>query len=472
MLALDVEFLLGVCFASQGQGNPTPDWPPQIDRMFSALVATWGARGERSAERSALEWLEAQPTPLIKASKAADRTTPTVFVPPNDASSTQLQALPQRRSRKERHFPATIPESPTLTYQWSSAPSPETLLALQALAVDTAYVGHSSSVVRCFFRQCQDEIDDSLIASKRRIYPDRLSELQAAFDEGRRPSPGAREYNGATTTPSSPSSIFGSEWHVFADAGGVCPDLRDMAITARAIRTAIMSGFNGQPVPEAISGHTNDGRPISLPHMAIFPMANLGWNWSDGRVMGIAVCLPREPARTDELALFQALGEMMRKRGLAEALEIAVNIPGLGEWRLARQSEPSGSSLQPERYCRQSAVWASALPIALDKHPKAKGNEEIQAEIAGNIADACERIGLPRPALVIPDKHSAIRGAVSAYPSGRSPTWMRWTLPDMLKGRLLTHATVIFKKPIRGPVALGAGRFIGLGLCLPLDPQQ
>jgi CRISPR-associated protein Csb2 len=29
-----------------------------------------------------------------------------------------------------------------------------------------------------------------------------------------------------------------------------------------------------------------------------------------------------------------------------------------------------------------------------------------------------------------------------------------------------------FKEPVRGPVILGAGRFVGLGLCRALDPEK
>ena len=58
MLTLEVEYLLGVAFAARGPADDAPDFPPQIDRVFSALVASWAARGERADERAALEWLE------------------------------------------------------------------------------------------------------------------------------------------------------------------------------------------------------------------------------------------------------------------------------------------------------------------------------------------------------------------------------------------------------------------------------
>ena len=50
-LVLEVEFLTGVCRAAHSPASTEPDWPPQPDRVFSALVATWAARGERTSER-------------------------------------------------------------------------------------------------------------------------------------------------------------------------------------------------------------------------------------------------------------------------------------------------------------------------------------------------------------------------------------------------------------------------------------
>ena len=45
-LVLEIEFLTGVCRAAHGPGGDSPDWPPQPDRVFSALASAWGVRGE------------------------------------------------------------------------------------------------------------------------------------------------------------------------------------------------------------------------------------------------------------------------------------------------------------------------------------------------------------------------------------------------------------------------------------------
>lgn len=54
MLCLEIEYLLGVSFASTGRTRPETDFPPQPDRVFSALVASWGAMasGRMSGPRS------------------------------------------------------------------------------------------------------------------------------------------------------------------------------------------------------------------------------------------------------------------------------------------------------------------------------------------------------------------------------------------------------------------------------------
>jgi len=53
-LVLEFEYLSGVSFAAVGPDSDVPDWPPQPDRIFSALVASWAARGQRLREAEAL----------------------------------------------------------------------------------------------------------------------------------------------------------------------------------------------------------------------------------------------------------------------------------------------------------------------------------------------------------------------------------------------------------------------------------
>jgi CRISPR-associated protein Csb2 len=135
--------------------------------------------------------------------------------------------------------------------------------------------------------------------------------------------------------------------------------------------------------------------------------------------------------------------------------------------------EPSAGarSVDAAYYTKPSRVYASVTPIVLDRHLKEKGAAQME-EIAHQVAAGCRNIGLPEPEAVIPNKHSAIEGAPSAYPSGSSPAWMQWRLPPVFKSRQLTHAVIRFPEPLRGPLLLCAGRFVGLGLCRPVSDRD
>lgn len=460
MLAVEVEYLTGVARAANDRGD-APDWPPQPDRLFSALVATWAARGERPAERAALEWLERAEPPMIEASLAASRSTEKVFVPPNDDAATAITVMPERRRRQERRFPACIPNDPVVRWVWPVAPSDAVAEALEALARDTSYLGHSASLVRCTVRRLSAQ--GNAVAARRAIYPGRLAELVRRFKDGQRPSPGASLAPCPAASPAPPASVFGTDWIVFAHAGGWRPDARAAALLGKTLIKAVQAGYAPDAAPAWVSGHQADGSPLAAPHLAALPLLDAGWEWSQGRLMGMALALPRaleHVAGPEEEGLFRALSRINTHD--PDSLEISLRLPGGQAWQLRRDAMPDAKSLRPDRYVKAARIWATVTPIALDRHPKAEG------EIEATIAMACERIGLPQPTRVVAGKHTAIRGAPSARPGVAAPEWTGWRLPAPLTGRRLTHAVIEFAEPVAGPVLLGAGRFVGLGLCLPL----
>ncbi len=136
MLRLEIEWLGDVCRAARGQADEAPDWPVQPDRIFSALVASWGALGEPEEGRAALEWLERTAIGRLLHVEGRARDGATRFVPPNDASDVTI--LPERRRRQARSFPATVLSrsngSPHLALDWDAAPDAAVFAALQDLA--------------------------------------------------------------------------------------------------------------------------------------------------------------------------------------------------------------------------------------------------------------------------------------------------------------------------------------------------
>jgi CRISPR-associated protein Csb2 len=148
-------------------------------------------------------------------------------------------------------------------------------------------------------------------------------------------------------------------------------------------------------IPEVISGHTTEGAPSSRPHIAIVPLANVGWEHATGGLLGFAVVLPRRIESADRRAALQAL---------ARFAHLDEGDDGCGDvrlwrstaWRVARVASPSRASLKPTRWCARSLTWASATPLLLDRFPDY--NDPI--EEAHLIANACRNIELPEPSAI------------------------------------------------------------------------
>src|SRR5581483_1654638 len=132
------------------------------------------------------------------------------------------------------------------------------------------------------------------VVSLRAPYPGRLADLERWHRAGRRPQSSYTVPYGppsrAAFAPRVVETVFGgpNDWFVFEDAGGFRPDLGAIAHVSRRLRDALMAASR-QPVPELISGHGSDGRPSTRPHLAIVPLANVGWEWSTGELLGVAV---------------------------------------------------------------------------------------------------------------------------------------------------------------------------------------
>ena len=472
-LVLEIEFLAGVCCAARSPASEIPDWPPQPDRVFSALVCAWAVRGGREDERRALEWLEEQPAPTVHASGHVARTAPDVFVPPNDPKSSKtakayLRVMPDARPRQPRRFPVARPDSPVMAIVWPDDPDPDLVNSLDGVARDVAYLGHSTSFVRCRFLQSNSAARPHPGAPARRtIYPGRLAELEAAH-RANPVRPVIRPGASVSVAPLALMAEPSTEWLVLEVIEGQTPDLRASALVCRALRRALMSGYRhvemGDAIPEVVSGHTADRRPTRQPHLSVVPLAFAGYPHADGRVFGFALV---PPAGTNLRAVpgfvraFEAVAPY--DRGLERRVLKLERTPLSKPLHLAPAGATAIRSLSPAPYMEAAQVWATVTPIVLDRHLKANGDREVREIVAG----ACENAGLLRPDLdrIQVGKHSAIEGAPPARPPNGAPPWTRWKTPESLTTRSLVHAVIDFGRPTAGPVLLGAGRFTGLGLC-------
>jgi CRISPR-associated protein Csb2 len=268
-------------------------------------------------------------------------------------------------------------------------------------------------------------------------------------------------------------SIFGNDWIVMADAGGQVPPLTSFAHAAKAMRNLILSAWEG-PIPEMVSGHAPDGSPSRVPHLAIVPLAQVGTDQADGRLMGLAIVLPHRAAAPLGAALRGAVRECLdRLQARSLPMPMTLTLGDLGAWCIEIRRPPHGLVHNPARYAGPSRLWATITPIVLDRFPKAR----LPAEAI--VADASRRIGLPRPFNVRLSRMSQTRGVPASRASNSFQDARAWSLPTRrdasprpIEAHLITHAIIEYREPVCGPVLLGAGRFVGLGLCQPIDPAS
>ena len=499
MLVIEIEYLTGVSYSAELHDPSRTEWPPHPDRVFLALISSWG-RFRDESEADSLRWLESQKPPEVLFPNGNRRTRFFSFVPTSGNSEKKI--FPEREKtipilnlnasiiRKKRMFPSVVlpDDDRTVCLVWPDAePAQGMLSSLTNVANRISYIGHSASLVRVTVASNNNsESANRYITSSNGQYflrcphKGRFNELTSEFDtisnQGMRfqwrphTAPTCKYQKHGEDVIQSP---MGSEWTVLSCQGGFVPILETFPVVAKRMRDAIMAHIRG-PIHETISGHNIDGTVLQKPHMAIAPMANIGWKkHSNASLLGIAIILPRRSSYgTEERAqLKQAIAKFLNTDGHYKQ-DHTLNAPDIGVLEFGpfgklylKRHDDSRSSLLPDRYVRSSNTWTSATPIILDQYPKKnKSPEEI-------IAKSCTNMGLPKPVSVTTSRYSEILGAPAAYTASKSNKGWLSPKPGLFAERFVCHATISFHVKISGPVIVGAGRYYGMGLCLPHHPE-
>ena len=452
MLAFEMEYLMGRSFATDFRDRSEPEWPPHPSRLFSALVAACYETGMGEDAKQALHWLERQPPPEIHAEEAGTPVKVMTYVPTNYPGS----APPVNRNKQPRFLPAVTPKDCRVYFKWpDAAPSPELRTVLGEIASRVPYLGKSSSMVRIALTETP--LDPNYVPDPSGSHvlliagEGRMTELERLFKRNQwSPQLLQQRYRCLDGEPIKTKAIQGmfSEMIVFRRTGGPQLPVEAALTLSTSTREALMSKADEHGVlTDLLHGH---GRH---PHCAYVPLPFAGAPHADGRLMGIAVILPRGIEWEERRNVLAACGHL-------ESIRLPKD---LGDWSVEiSDPEPLAKTLRPGAWTRPACLWSTVTPILLDHFPKRKANGPGIEQI---IAASCERVGLPAPTVVDHGPYSGVEG-IPPVPQFR-------LLRDKNdRPRWGVHATLRFEHEVQGPVLLGAGRYFGLGLLKPQGEQK
>ncbi|MDO3377550.1 type I-G CRISPR-associated protein Csb2 [Geoalkalibacter halelectricus] len=412
-----------------------------------------------------------------------------------------LALLPEFRSRQPRGFPVAIPHHPVVYLVWPDDLPVAHRQALETLSRKVTSIGHSASLVQMWLTDepprpnlvpkngisqhrlrvfgpgrlnylrercnrvaviCYLELEEQIKRAKGRDKKALQNLQNERFPGGSpvslRPEPGLWQgYNVPVSAPavSVQGSLFDPRLVILKIAGRRLSLPVTLKLT-EALRGALFAACP-DPIPEWLSGHTADGAPSKNPHLGLIPLPFAGADHADGRLMGIALVLPKnlDPAEVDRILtpwLWNVeTGEARRNRLFdGQWLECTVEL---------ETSETPPTNLKLETWTASSRRWATVTPVVLDRHFDGAKKWELAAE---SVKVGCERIGLPRPGDVLLHPVSMIQGVP------RANEFPRLTRKKDGGRMHHAHAIITFDEVVQGPIMVGAGRFRGYGFCRPL----
>jgi CRISPR-associated protein Csb2 len=458
----------------------------KLEAAERTLAAATDAMARAKAERQLANLRDKLIADTVKETAA-----PTRFGK-HDAASGE-QALLDRRVRQPRTFPCALPEQPAFAFEWrDSVASPAVVTALSRLTQRVVRLGHSSSLVHARVVTVAD-LEDLATTTTRFIPDDRNGEIMIRWvgpgqverlvrahaqhqqvEPRVLPARFIRYRHGDRPEGEPPAcSVFDDELIVYARVSGPRLPITSVAGLSRQFRRALMSVAE-QPIPEVISGHQPEGAPSETTHLAIVPLPVVVGPHADGAVLGLALVLPRTMSDEARRAVMRAVAQLEQQQRMPkddDAPPVMLLLGEAGALTVKRVvwGEDLRTTLQPSTWTRRSKRWASATPVALDRNPgdlhdpdpsnRAKAFELARALVI----EAVRRIGLPPPLELDVVRSCVLPGTTK--PRG----YPRFPSDAHKQQRVLVHVRLGFANPVQGPIVLGAGRYQGLGLCLPVD---
>jgi CRISPR-associated protein Csb2 len=523
-LCISVTFLQPTFHGRLGKGESArPEWPPSPLRLFQAMVAgaaaRWGADGGRArvtadAPAAAFRWLGClaeRAAPIILAPRHRPGSTYILSVPTNAMDvvaaawargnySNVGDANPSTHRTMKPIRPTHLLDGSTVHYLWA-LPEPHTdqtanhIAALTAAAHSIVALGWGVDSVIGDARMLSTAEADALpgecwrpttampssggalrvpakdtfdaLTVRHEVF---LNRLAGGFRRDVPPLP-ERAFGRVTYTSSNdplprPLAAFAlrpidpesrATWRVFRQerAAWVAAMLRHAACEA-ARSDLDPSGWRTEEWGRRfVAGHGPDPnekrRPADdeYPRFSYFPLPSIGHPHADGMIRRVIIAEPfGGDGRAADWARRRLSGAVLVEQGTSEAVaSLELVESGDREFRSVFSSYVGDAS---------SREWVSVTPVILpgldDNKPTKREKLLLQCLRHAGLAAALVGLEVRRTAWV-----------------GPSPPCSDYVRSQYLKHLPAWHARLIFREPVSGPLALGAGRHCGLGVFARMD---
>ncbi len=405
----------------------------------------------------------------------------------NPEEATKL--LPDLRGKQGREFPSVTPAEPRVTYVWPDADvTPAIAFSLDGLLSRVTRLGHSSSLVSCRLESDPPTPNNEpgqvgeVLRSVRR---GQLAALEQEYAKHQASKPRSLPFTAVRYRPVEPDPMNQEGEPLRPDTAGYWvvfefnrssrrfPATRTVEL-ATTLRAAVFHHAE-DPLPDGLSGHHRDGTPVSVPHVGFLLLPYVGSQHADGRIMGAAVSIPESLDDQSRRAVLRAVGKWEEEAD-SNPLELRLGGSGVLEMRrLGGSIAPSLDTLRLQTWRRPSRRWVSATPVALPTHPgplgtgTAAARAKAWARAERAVADSCRHVSLPEPSDMTISLESFVKGVRAAH---QFPAFRQRGRDGKQIARRLVHVSVAFERPVAGPLVLGAGRYLGLGLMRPVRDED
>jgi CRISPR-associated protein Csb2 len=485
-----------------GRYHGVGDWPPSPFRLFQALVAgAYGGRwraesaGVQQQKDAAFAWLEKLDPPHIAApAKIAGRAT-TYFVPNNDLDAVggNPRRVAEIRTGKVVRpilFAADMP----FLYAWpfAGAETPARLLCELAprlhtlgrgldpsfavaeiddwTAAQVRLLAHGGAVAR----PCGSAVGDTLVPCPT---DGSLASLRTRHGALRNRLADRREGKAAVTLfRQPPKPLFRgvaydrpAQRFLFdlrpADGSRPFQPITQERVTevAKAVRDRIAARLT-----QALPGRTAEierlvmGRGASEADKArrvrILPLPSIGMEHTDPAIRRVLIEIPPDCPFAAADVLWTISGQGICNRVDPETGEILAEGPLLVAAEEARMLRHYGINDSPARR------WQTVTPAALsERRPAGRIGGDARASVEGRataaVVDALRHVGIDPAGIAV---------RVQSEPPHPKGLRAEDFDPDRFDRRSLHHVEIAFPRALRGPLVLGNGRWLGLGLMAPI----